>query len=125
VGIRELEKVKNQIEAAFIFAQDSIFYQAMLLGQYEIVTGWRTIDNYLPSIQKVAPEDIQRVAKKYLTEDNRTVGILIPLKESEQEPVQPYVPTTLYEVPYIPQLCCFSRFSAYVKFLIDPMACAP
>ena len=125
VGTRELEKVKNQIEAAFIFAQDSIFYQAMLLGQYEIVTGWRTIDNYLPSIQKVAPEDIQRVAKKYLTEDNRTVGILIPLKESEQEPVQPYVPTTLYEVPYIPQLCCFSRFSAYVKFLIDPMACAP
>lgn len=76
---RELAKVKNQIEAAFIFAQDSIFSQAMLLGQYEIVAGWRKIDDYLPSIQKVMPEDIQRVAKKYLIEDNRTVGILMPL----------------------------------------------
>jgi zinc protease len=89
VGTRELEKVKNQIEAAFIFSQDSIFYQAMILGQYEIVTGWRTIDDYLPSIQKVTQEDIQRVAKKYLTEDNRTVGILIPLPPQERKPDQP------------------------------------
>jgi len=89
VGIRELEKVKNQIEAAFIFSQDSIFYQAMILGQYEIVTGWRTIHDYLPSIQKVMPEDIQRVAKKYLTEDNRTVGILIPPQSREKESDQP------------------------------------
>jgi zinc protease len=61
----------------------------MILGQYEIVTGWRIIDDYLPSIQKVTPEDIQRVAKKYLTEDNRTVGILIPLQSREKESDQP------------------------------------
>jgi len=91
VGIHELEKIKNQIEAAFIYSQDSIFTQAMILGQYEIVTGWRTVDNYLPSIQKVAPEDIQRVAKKYLIQDNRTVGILIPLPQREKEPSQPEV----------------------------------
>jgi zinc protease len=88
VGTRELEKVKNQIEAAFIFAQDSLFSQAMLLGQYEVVTGWRTIDDYLPSIQKVTQEDIQRVAKKYLIQDNRTVGILIPLPPRKREPGQ-------------------------------------
>jgi zinc protease len=88
VGIRELEKVKNQIEAAFICSQDSISMQAMLLGQYEIVTGWRTIDDYLPSIQKVTQEDIQRVAKKYLVEDNRTVGILIPSSPREVECIQ-------------------------------------
>jgi zinc protease len=57
----------------------------MLLGQYEIVTGWGTIDNYLPSIQKVTPEDIQHVARKYLTQDNRTVGILIPLLPRKKE----------------------------------------
>ena len=76
---RELQKAKNRIEAAFVYAQDSLFYQAMLLAQHEIDTGWRAIDNYLPSVRKVTAEDIMRVATRYLTADNRTVGILIPL----------------------------------------------
>jgi len=86
VGEQELEKVKNQIEATFVFGQDSIFYQALLLARHEIVLTWRAIDDYLPSIRKVTPEDIQRVAKKYLTPDNRTVGILIPLPPKEGKP---------------------------------------
>jgi len=86
VSERELEKVKNQIEASFVFGQDSIFYQAMVLAQHEIAFGWRAIDDYLPSIRKVTPEDIQRVAKKYLISDNRTVGILIPLPPKEGKP---------------------------------------
>jgi zinc protease len=86
VGKQELEKTKNQLEASFIFAQDSLFYQAMLLAQHEIVFSWKAIDDYLPSIRKVSPEDIQRVAKKYLIPDNRTVGILIPLPPKEGKP---------------------------------------
>jgi zinc protease len=86
VGKQELEKVMNQIEASFIFGQDSLFYQAMLLARHEIALSWRAIDNYLPSIKKVTPEDIQRVAKKYLIPDNRTVGILIPLPPKEGKP---------------------------------------
>jgi zinc protease len=87
VGKQELEKAKNQIEASFIFGQDSIFYQAMLLARHEIAISWKAIDDYLPSIRKVTPEDIQRVAKKYLSPDNRTVGILIPLPLKEGKPV--------------------------------------
>jgi zinc protease len=83
VGKQELEKAINQLEASFIFAQDSLFYQAMLLARYEITLSWKAIDDYLPSIRKVSPEDIQRVAKKYLTPDNRTVGILFPLPPKE------------------------------------------
>jgi len=86
---RELKKVKNQIEASFVFGQDSIFYQAMLLAQHEISIGWRAIDDYIPSIRKVSPEDIQRVAKLYLIPDNRTVGILIPLPPKEGKPPPP------------------------------------
>jgi len=86
VGNQELEKARNQLEASFIFAQDSLFYQAMLLAQQEIALSWKAIDDYLPSIRKVSPEDIQRVAKKYLTPDNRTVGILIPLPPKEGKP---------------------------------------
>jgi zinc protease len=86
VGEKELQKVKNQVEASFIFGQDSIFNQAMLLARHEIALSWKAIDDYLPSIRKVTPEDIQRVAKKYLIPDNRTVGILIPLPPKEVKP---------------------------------------
>ena len=86
VGERELEKAKNQLEAAFVYGQDSLFYQAMLLAQHEIALNWRALDDYIPSIRKVSAEDIQRVAKRYLTPDNRTIGILIPLPPKEGKP---------------------------------------
>jgi zinc protease len=76
---KELEKAKNQLEASFIYAQDSLFYQAMILAQYEITGSWKEIDEYIPSIHKVTSDDIQRVSKRYLVDDNRTVGILVPL----------------------------------------------
>jgi len=86
VGAQELEKAKNQMEASFVFGQDSLFYQAMLLARNEITLTWRAIDDYLPSIRKISPEDIRRVAKKYLKPDNRTVGVLIPLPPKEGNP---------------------------------------
>jgi len=86
VGERELGKVKNQLEAAFVYGQDSIFYQGMLLARREIASSWRAIDDYMPSIRKVSPADIQRVAERYLTPDNRAVGILLPLPPGEGKP---------------------------------------
>ena len=78
VSDRELTKAKNQIEAQFVFAQDSNFYQAMLLARFELIGDWRGLDDYLESIRKVKAEDLQRVAKRYLSADNRTVGVLVP-----------------------------------------------
>jgi zinc protease len=79
VPASELEKVKNLIEASFLTAQDSLFFQAMLLAQFEIASTWRAVDDYLPSIRKVTPEDIQRVANQYLIPERRTTGMLTPL----------------------------------------------
>jgi zinc protease len=76
----ELQKAKNQIVASFIMGQDSIFYQAMLLGQFETVANWRLLEKYVDNILAVTKEDVQRVAKEYFSEDNRTVGILVPIK---------------------------------------------
>jgi len=81
---RELEKAKNQIEAAFIFGQDSVFGQAMRLGQYESVGGWRHLEEYIAGIRKVTAADVLRVAKQYLDPDRRTVGTLFPIKEKKQ-----------------------------------------
>lgn len=84
VSERELEKAKNQVEAAFIFGQDSNFGQAMRVGQYESAARWQLLGSYLEGIRKVTPGDILRVAKQYLDRDRRTVGILIPIKEKSQ-----------------------------------------
>ncbi len=78
---REIQKARNQVEAAFIMGQDSIYSQARLVGTFELLGSWRMIDEYLRQIRAVTPEDVQRVARKYLVEDNRTVGILIPTKK--------------------------------------------
>ena len=84
ISERELQKAKNQVEAAFVFAQDSIFGQAMKIGYYETVGGWRQMDDYLQGIRKVTSEDVRRVAQLYLVPDRRTVGTLIPTTEKSQ-----------------------------------------
>ncbi len=76
----ELQKAKNQIEASFIMGQDSVFNQAMLLGQFESVANWKLLEKYVDNIRAVSKEDVMRVAKEYFSEDNRTVGILVPVK---------------------------------------------
>ncbi|MGB4068401.1 MAG: pitrilysin family protein [Nitrospira sp.] len=83
---QELQRAKNQVEASRVFEQDSNFRHAMLLGQLESVgAGWRRLDQYIERIRAVTAKDIQRVAKQYLTQDNRTIGILIPLPPKPPE----------------------------------------
>lgn len=84
-SIYEVQKAKNQIEASFIMDQDSIFMQAMNYGIFEMLGDWRLIDKYIDGIRKVTPNDVMRVANKYFNEDNRTVGILIPIETAKGE----------------------------------------
>jgi len=80
----ELQKARNQIEAAFIMGQDSVFYQAMLIGQLETTgAGTGYLESYIDEIRKVTAEDIMRVAQTYFSEDNRTVGVLVPLPNKQ------------------------------------------
>jgi len=81
VSDEELQKAKNQVEASFIMGQDSIFYQAMLLGQFETVAEWKLLETYVDRMRAVTKDDVMRVAKEYFVEDNRTVGILVPIRE--------------------------------------------
>lgn len=49
-----------------------------MLGQYELIGSYKQLDQFIPSIDKVTPADVQRVAAKYLTVHNRTLGTLVP-----------------------------------------------
>ncbi len=79
----EIQKAKNQIEAAFVFSQDSTYSRAFYTGMFEMLGNWRLMDKYLEGVRKVKPEDVQAAAKKYLIDDNKTVGILVPVNKSK------------------------------------------
>ena len=82
VSDEELQKAKNQVEADFILHQDSIFYQAMQIGQLESIgVDHHYLARFVNKIRNVTKQDLQRVARKYLVADNCTVAILIPEKE--------------------------------------------
>ena len=75
---RELQKVKNQMKADFIRSLNSNSGLANLLSYFEAITGsYQYITDHIKIIERVTPDDIARVAKKYLTRDNRTVAKLV------------------------------------------------
>ncbi|MFH2013123.1 MAG: pitrilysin family protein [Pseudomonadota bacterium] len=83
VSERELRKIKNQIQAAFIRALNSNYGLASKLSYYQTVAGdWRYIEDQLDVIERITPQDIIKAAQKYLIEDNRTVAELVK-KEKE------------------------------------------
>ncbi len=80
VGDKELQKVKNQVTAGFYMSMDSLFYRGMLLGKLATAARWTLVKDYIAKIQAVTASDLQRVARQYLITNNRTVGVLSPLK---------------------------------------------
>ncbi|MCH6584217.1 MAG: DUF2330 domain-containing protein, partial [Proteobacteria bacterium] len=75
----ELTRVKAQVVSGHIFQLDSIFYQAMQIGQLESVgLSYQDLDTILKKLQAVTAEQVRDVAMKYLIEDSLTVAVLDP-----------------------------------------------
>lgn len=75
----ELERVKTQLKAGLLRTLDSNMGMARILAEYEAKTGsWRNIFKDLAQLEEITSEDIQRVAQKTFTAENRTVGRLLP-----------------------------------------------
>ena len=75
----ELQRVKAQVIAADVYQRDSMFYQAMQIGNLETAGfSWRILKDYPAKLQAVTAEQVQLVAKKYFNKDNLTVATLDP-----------------------------------------------
>jgi len=74
----ELARAKNQVEASFVFQDDSIHRRASLLARFELIGGYALKDKYLESIRAVTAADLQRVAGTYFPSDRKNVGVLLP-----------------------------------------------
>ena len=79
VSEQELARIRSQLIADKVYERDSVFYQAMLLGQYETVgLGWELVEQTVEQLSAITPAQIQTVARRYLTDENRTVAVLDP-----------------------------------------------
>ncbi|HVF91290.1 MAG TPA: pitrilysin family protein, partial [Blastocatellia bacterium] len=98
----ELTKAKRQIEADLVLTNEEPLQQAILLGQYETIAssdsipehsrGYKYLGTMMDGIFAVTAEDVARVARKYLVQDNRTVGFLINDETKEASAVSGEVP---------------------------------
>ena len=84
VDEEELSRIKTQVIANNIYAQDSISFQAYLIGSMASVGLPVTeVSHYESAIREVTPEQVQAVAKEYLKPDHLTLGELVPLVKKD------------------------------------------
>ena len=75
----ELARVRAQVVAAEVYAQDSITSQATLIGQLETVgLSWRIQEDDLAALSAVTPADIQAAAKKFFSKTRLTTAYVYP-----------------------------------------------
>ncbi len=86
ISEKEVEMARTRIEAETVFSMDSNRGIASLLSYYQTVMGdWTYVLSYMKVIRTVSAEEIRDVARKYLTEKNRTVGILQKEEKNNEE----------------------------------------
>ncbi len=74
VSQAELATAIKQTRAQFAFGSESVTNQAFWLGYCEIFADYSWFASYLDKLSAVTIEDVKRVANRYLTRDNVTVG---------------------------------------------------
>jgi zinc protease len=74
----EYDKVLKQTRAQYVYAEDGVGNHGYRLGMLDVVASWRMYETFLENLENVSKDDVQRVAKKYLAETNRTVGWFVP-----------------------------------------------
>ena len=73
----ELQKVKNQKLMEFYYTMETINGKANTIGTYDLFFGdYKKLFSAPQDFAKVTAEDVQKVAQKYFTANNRTIGIM-------------------------------------------------
>ncbi|MBN8779582.1 MAG: insulinase family protein [Proteobacteria bacterium] len=94
VSEAELARVKAQVIAADVFQRDSLFFQAMQLGEY-VTAGLppEALAHRVEKLRAVSAGEVQAAAKQWLQDDQLSVGILDPqaLQPQTRRPAVPGV----------------------------------
>jgi zinc protease len=74
----ELQRARKQARVGFVMRRDSASALAFLIGEFEVASGWRQLEEYLHCLDSVGREDLQRAATHYLMPSKRTLGHFRP-----------------------------------------------
>lgn len=75
-GAEEVERARNQIAARSVRSLRRVGWLSVGLAAAELRGNWRDVVEYPKKVLAVTPEDVRRVAKTYLVDENSTVGVL-------------------------------------------------
>ncbi|MBA4418699.1 MAG: hypothetical protein C0392_12445 [Syntrophus sp. (in: bacteria)] len=79
----EIEKAKNMIRASYIYGKETAQGRARMIGNYLTLTDNPDfIDQYLIKIDAITGKDIKRVLKRYVTEQEKNLAVMVPKKSS-------------------------------------------
>ncbi len=78
VPTKEIARAIKQARAIFAYGSENITNQAFWLGYAEMFATYGWFLTFLDKLSAVTPQDVQRVAQKYLRTQNRVVGTYIP-----------------------------------------------
>jgi len=80
VSSQELARAKARLESDFLGEMETMSGQARTLGFFQTLYGDYTgLDRYLKDIRSLTPEDITRVASKYLKVERMSAGLMRPM----------------------------------------------
>ena len=75
----ELERAKARVVAREVYNRDSIFRQAMEMGQFEAAgRSWQEAERVPDRLRAITAEQVKEVAARYLNDDRLTIGVLVP-----------------------------------------------
>ena len=78
VSAEEVSQVVNQYRAAQAYGRDGTAGTAAAINEWIAAGDWTLFVTFVDSVAKVTPDDVKRVANKYLNEDQSTTGWFVP-----------------------------------------------
>jgi zinc protease len=84
VTAAEVERVKQQYIAADAYKRDGTAAVASEINEWIAIGDWTLYVTFSQKVQQVTAADVQRVANKYLNEDQSTAGWFIPVPPAEK-----------------------------------------
>ena len=69
----ELERTIAQIRAQYAYTLDGVARQGFVIGIFEMIASFETMARLVERLEKIMPEQVSEIARKYLREENRTI----------------------------------------------------
>ncbi len=85
----EVERAKRKLLKQRELQANNSGRIAVGLSEWAAMGDWRLYFLYRDRLEKVTADDVNQVAKKYLTSNNRTVGLFIPTEKPDRATVPP------------------------------------